>query len=41
MAKSTQQSDISDDDSASHRGDKDNKENIPPVDGPASIGYSP
>ena len=23
-----------------HKGDKDNKENIPPVDGPAAIGYS-
>jgi hypothetical protein len=32
--------DISDDESASHKGDKDNKENIPPIDGPAAIGYS-
>ena len=32
--------DISDE-SASHKGDKDNQENIPPVDGSTSIGYSP
>ncbi|KAK3171378.1 hypothetical protein OEA41_003462 [Lepraria neglecta] len=40
MEHSTCTLDISDDESASHKGDKDNKENIPPVDGPAAIGYS-
>ena len=40
MEHSTCTLDISDDESASHKGDKDNKENTPPVDGPAAIGYS-
>ena len=40
MHHSARTLDISDDESASHKGDKDNKENIPPIDGPAAIGYS-
>ncbi|KAL2037761.1 hypothetical protein N7G274_009486 [Stereocaulon virgatum] len=40
MQHSTCTLDISDDESASHKGDRDNKENIPPFDGPAAIGYS-
>lgn len=34
---STHTLDISDDESNSSKGDKDNKENIPPVDGPAAV----
>ena len=37
MEHSTQTLDISDDESNSSKGDKDNKENIPPMDGPAAI----
>ena len=37
MEHSTGTLDISDDESSSLKGDKDNKENIPPVDGPAAV----
>ena len=37
MNHSTGTLDISDDESSSSKGDKDNKENIPPVDGPAAV----
>ena len=37
MEHSTHNLDISDDESNSSKGDKDNKENIPPMDGPAAM----
>ena len=37
MQHSTCTLDISDDESSSLKGDKDNKENIPPIDGPAAV----
>ena len=37
MVHDTTTLDISDDDSSSSKGDKDNKENIPPIDSPAAV----
>ena len=37
MEHSTNTLEISDDESSSSKGDKDNKENIPPIDGPATV----
>lgn len=37
LGHSTTTLDISDDESSSSKGDKDNKENIPPIDGPAAV----
>lgn len=37
MDHSTRTLDISDDEGTSSKGDKDNKENIPPIDGPAAV----
>ena len=37
MEHSTNTLDISDDESSASKGDKDNKENIPPTDGPAAV----
>ena len=40
MVHTTTTLDISDDESSSSKGDKDNKENIPPIDGPAATAYA-